>query len=54
MGGHEGATLFGMGVRLAIRDLATHRAHEPGEQALEQLTALSVIARWVDAAEKMT
>ena len=23
-GGHEGATLFGMGVRLAIRNLATH------------------------------
>jgi Protein of unknown function (Hypoth_ymh) len=53
-GGHEGATLFGMGVRLAIRNLATHCAHEPVEQALEQLAALSVIARWVDAAEKMT
>jgi hypothetical protein len=36
--------LFGVGVRLAIRNLATHCAYEPGEQALEQLTALCVIA----------
>jgi Protein of unknown function (Hypoth_ymh) len=48
---HVGARFFGMGVMAAIRNLATHRPEEPDEQlALEQLTALSSLARWVDAA----
>jgi hypothetical protein len=52
---HEGAQFLGMGVMLGIRNLATHRLEEPEEQvALEQLAALSVIARWVDAAMVVT
>jgi hypothetical protein len=40
-----------MGAVAAIRNLATHRPEEPDEQvALEQLAALSSLARWVDAA----
>jgi Protein of unknown function (Hypoth_ymh) len=48
---HVGARFFGMGAVAAIRNLATHRPEEPDEQvALEQLAAMSSLARWVDAA----
>lgn len=49
---HQGAMAFGQGCMLAIRNLATHRVDEPDPQlALEQLAALSVLARWIDDAE---
>lgn len=49
---HQGAMAFGQGCMLAIRNLSTHRPVEPGSQlALEQLAALSVLARWIDEAE---
>jgi hypothetical protein len=52
---HTGAMQFGAGCMMAIRNLATHDLAEPDEQiALEQLAALSVLARWVDAAEVVT
>jgi len=35
-----------------IRNISTHVTNEPDEQAaLEQLAALSVLARWIDEAE---
>lgn len=40
---------------MAIRNLATHDLNEPDEQvALEQLAALSVLARWIDDAKVKT
>jgi uncharacterized protein Ymh len=46
---HEGAKFFGAGCFLAVRDVATHTLTEPSEQeGLEQLAALSVLARWID------
>jgi hypothetical protein len=49
---HVGAMSFGQGCMMAIRNLATHDLDEPPEQeALERLAALSVLARWIDAAE---
>jgi hypothetical protein len=48
---HEGAMAFGRGCMQAIRNIATHLGDEPDEQdALEQLAALSVLARWIDSA----
>jgi hypothetical protein len=36
----------------AIRNIVTHRHEQPDPQtALEQLAALSVLARWVDEAD---
>lgn len=48
---HEGAQFFGRGCFQAIRNLSSHSADEmPEQEALEQLAALSVLARWVDEA----
>jgi hypothetical protein len=52
---HEGARFFGMGCAQLIRNLATHVGSQPDEQtALEQLAALSLLARLVDRANKVT
>jgi hypothetical protein len=49
---HEGAKFFGAGCMKAIRNIVTHRHEQPDPQtALEQLAALSVLARWVDEAD---
>lgn len=49
---HEGAMSFGRGCFLAIRNRSSHGAGEVDEQvALEQLAGLSVLARWIDAAD---
>ena len=51
---HEGAMAFGRGCMMAIRNLVTHLTDELDEQvALEQLAALSVLARWIDEAERI-
>jgi hypothetical protein len=46
----QGALDFGAGCFAAIRNPAAHEhALEPGDQvALEQLAALSLLARWID------
>lgn len=52
---HGGARFFGMGCAQLIRNLATHVGSQPDEQpALEQLAALSLFARLVDRANKVT
>ena len=49
---HEGAKFFGMGCAQLIRNLATHTGAQPDEQsALEQLAALSGLARLIDRAK---
>ena len=49
---HEGAMHLGMGCAQGIRNPQAHPSAEIGEQeSLEQLAALSVLARWVDACE---
>lgn len=49
---HEGAKFFGAGCMLGIRNLLTHTLDQPPPQvALEHLAALSVLARWIEAAE---
>lgn len=49
---HEGAMQYGAGCFMAVRNIATHWPEQPEEQfALEQLAALSVLARWIDTAE---
>jgi hypothetical protein len=49
---HEGAMSFGQGCMKGIRNPASHnRAKEDEQVALEQLAALSVLARWIDEAE---
>ena len=46
---HEGAKHLGMGCAQGIRNPRAHASGDVGEQeALEQLAALSVLARWVD------
>ena len=46
---HEGAQRFGMGCAQGIRNPQAHPSEDITEQeALEQLAALSVLARWVD------
>ena len=48
---HEGAMSFGRGCFLGIRNRASHDTTEIDEQpALEQLAALSLLARWIDDA----
>jgi Protein of unknown function (Hypoth_ymh) len=48
---HEGAMSFGRGCFLGIRNRASHDSTELDEQpALEQLAALSLLARWIDDA----
>jgi hypothetical protein len=52
---HEGAMNFGVGCAQRIRNLVTHLPEEPEEMvALEQLAALSVLARWTEEAEVVT
>jgi hypothetical protein len=51
---HDGARDFGAGCFQAIRNVAAHArpGEEPDQQeALEQLAALSVLARWVEQCE---
>ena len=49
---HEGARHFGMGCAEGIRNPQAHGSDTIVEQdALEQLAALSVLARWVDTSE---
>ena len=49
---HEGAQNLGMGCAQGIRNPQAHPSPDLTEQeALEQLAALSVLARWVDACE---
>jgi Protein of unknown function (Hypoth_ymh) len=48
---HEGALNFGLGCVQRIRNLATHELDQPVEQeAIEELAALSTLARWIDTA----
>jgi len=52
---NEGARFFGVGCAQLIRNLATHVGDQPDEQtALEQLASLSLLARLVDRATKVT
>lgn len=45
----DGARDFGTGCFLALRNPATHGLDElPEQEALEQLAALSLLARWID------
>ena len=47
---HEGAQHLGMACAQGIRNPRAHGTDKPSEQeALEQMAALSVLARWVDA-----
>ena len=49
---HEGAQFLGMGCAALVRNLATHVGAQPDEQdALEQLAALSMLARLIDRAK---
>ena len=55
---HEGAMHLGMGCAKGIRNPLAHPTEDTGEtgddekqEALEQLAALSVLARWVEACE---
>ena len=49
---HEGATYLGMGCAQGIRNPQAHPSSDLTEQeALEQLAALSMLARWVDECE---
>lgn len=51
----EGAAAFGRGCMMAIRNVHTHDDVDVDEQvALEMLGALSLLARWVEAAEVVT
>jgi hypothetical protein len=51
---HEGAKFFGMGCAQLIRNLATHTGTQPdGQSALEELAALSGLARLIDRAKVM-
>jgi hypothetical protein len=48
---HRGVRCFAEGCYAAIRNPISHRPGElPEDEALEQLAALSVLARWVDTA----
>lgn len=48
---HEGAGAFGRGCFLRIRNLYTHHNGETEQEDLEALAALSLLARWIEAAE---
>lgn len=46
---------YSQGLFSAVRNIATHSVDElPKQVAIEQLAALSVLARWVDACELLT
>jgi hypothetical protein len=51
---HEGARFFGMGCAQLIRNLVTHGAQPDEQTALEQLASLSLLARLIDRAKKIT
>jgi len=51
---HEGARFFGMGCAQLIRNLVTHGAQPDEQTALEQLASLSLLARLIDRASKIT
>jgi Protein of unknown function (Hypoth_ymh) len=52
---HVGAMNFGKGCMMGIRNVVSHDTSEPQpEIALEQLAALSILARWIDAASLQT
>jgi hypothetical protein len=50
---HEGVMAFAAGCNKAIRNPSAHRPLPElnEDEALEQLAAFSVLARWVEAAE---
>ena len=48
---HDGAGAFGRGCFLRIRNLYTHHNGKPGQEDLEALAALSLLARWIESAE---
>lgn len=47
---HEGAGAFGRGCFMRIRNLYTHGQGQDEQSDLEALAALSLLARWIDAA----
>ena len=51
---HEGVRFFGMGCAQLIRYLVTHGAQPDEQTALEQLAALSLLARLIDRAKVKT
>jgi hypothetical protein len=51
---HEGAQFFGMGCAQLIRNLVTHGAQPDEQTALEQLASLSLLARLIERAQKVT
>jgi uncharacterized protein Ymh len=51
---NEGARNFGMGCAQLIRNLVTHGARPDEQTALEQLASLSLLARLIDRADKVT
>jgi hypothetical protein len=51
---YEGGKSFGMGCAQLIRNLVTHGAQPDEQTALEQLASLSLFARLVDRAQKIT
>ena len=48
---HDGAGAFARGCFLRIRNLYTHHDGESGQEDLEALAALSLLARWIECAE---
>lgn len=48
---HRGAMLYGQGCVKAIRNPRTHRLVSEEHVALEELAALSLLARWIEEAE---
>jgi hypothetical protein len=49
---HEGAMYLGFACAQALRNIATHGTEEIDEDvALESLAALSLLSRWIEAAE---
>lgn len=51
---HEGARFFGMGCAQLIRNLVTHGAQPDEQTALEQLASLSLLARLIERAKRVT
>lgn len=48
---HDGAAAFGRGCVMRIRNLYTHEGEASEQEDLEALSALSLLARWIDQAE---
>jgi hypothetical protein len=51
---HTGAALFGKGCVQAIRNRRTHGLEVEEQEALEELAALSLLARWIENADVVT